>query len=44
MLFAVVILPNGEVNFIARPLQNSSMITLTCYKHCITYPCLQHQP
>ena len=36
--------PNGDINFISRQSQNSTLITLTCYKHCITYPCLQHQP
>jgi len=29
MFFAVVIPPNGDVNFIARPSQNSSTITST---------------
>jgi len=36
--------PNGDINFNSRPSQNSTLITLTCYKHCITYLCRQRQP
>jgi len=30
--------PNGDINFISRPSQNSTLITLTCYKTLYNLP------